>query len=160
MEHSQKNVRSEEQRQQGFTLLEVIMAISILTIGLLAVATMQGSAMRANAVATDLTNAATIAADRMEKLAALGYGDVNLEDRDGDGASGLEDTGFDNNPLTTADADYRTNRHTATGKAYAVYWNVAIDDATAGTKTINIIVAWDERGREKKVSLRLIKPQL
>jgi prepilin-type N-terminal cleavage/methylation domain-containing protein len=47
--------RSGTKKDDGFTLLEVIMAISILTIGLLAVASMQASAIRGNAISREYT---------------------------------------------------------------------------------------------------------
>lgn len=151
---------SGNQKQKGFTLLEVIVAISILTVGLLAVASMQGSAIMANASATDVTDATTIAADRLEKLAALAYNDSDLKDRDDDGAAGLGDTGFDHNPLTGGDADYGITEQTARGKTYSVYWNIAVDDPKAGIKTIQVIVAWQDHGRTKQLTLQDIKPNI
>ena len=59
-------------KREGFTLLEVIVGISILTVGLLAVASMQASSIRGNSFAGGVTEGATWAADRMEKLVALG----------------------------------------------------------------------------------------
>ncbi len=52
-------------REGGFTLLEVIMAISILTIGILAVASMQISAIRGNAFSRDVTESTDRIQDRM-----------------------------------------------------------------------------------------------
>lgn len=160
MEHDQQTDLLGNERQKGFTLLEVIVAISILTVGLLAVATMQGSAIMANASATDVTEATTLAADRLEKLAALAYDGTDLQDTDGDGAAGLGDTGFDDAPLTPGDADYRDIQQTARGKTYSVYWNIAVDDARLGTKTIQVIVAWEDHGRTKQLALRHIRPHI
>lgn len=136
------------------------MAVSVLTIGLLAVATMQGSAIMANGSAMDLTDATTLASDRLEKLAAIAYEDPNLEDKDGDGAAGLDNTSFDDDPLTTADADYGITQQTARGKTYTVYWNVAVDDAMAGTKEVHVIVTWEDHGRAKHLTLQYIRPHL
>jgi type IV pilus assembly protein PilV len=136
--------------KQGFTLLEVIVAISVLTIGLLAVASMQVSAIRGNASAFGLTEATSWASDQVEKLIVLAYDHADLQDMDGDGASGLE-----NDSEVTDDNPNPPPTH---GK-YKVYWNVAVDDTANGTKTVNVIVTWTDHGIQKRVSIRNIIPR-
>lgn len=65
-------------KEEGFSLLEVLIAISIFSIGILAVATMQISAINGNASARRHTEAATFAADRAERLMALPYDHAEL----------------------------------------------------------------------------------
>ena len=65
-----------ENRQGGFTLLEVMVAIAILSIGILGVATMQTSAMRANFRGYRLTEATTLAQDRLEFLITQPFADL------------------------------------------------------------------------------------
>lgn len=153
--------------QKGFTLLEVIVAISILTIGLLAVASMQVSAIRGNASAYGITEATSWAADQMEKLMVLPYDHANLidtdldgtdEDSDGDGVDdnggdfGLEDTVIieDDQEVITADHPPETRGR------YTIYWNIAVDVGADSTKTVNVIVAWTDHGNQKRVSIRNI----
>ena len=57
-----------KQREGGFTLLELMVAIVILSVGILGVATMQTSAMRANLRGYQMTEATTLAQDRLEYL--------------------------------------------------------------------------------------------
>jgi len=64
-------------RQTGFTILEVMVAISILAIGLLAVFSGQNMAIQANNRANRLTEAMTLAQDKVEELLALPYDDVD-----------------------------------------------------------------------------------
>ena len=66
-------------RQGGFTILEVMIAISILAIGLLAVFSTQTTSIRANTNANRLTEGMTLAQDKMEELLALSYDDVNTD---------------------------------------------------------------------------------
>ncbi len=65
---------------RGFTLLEVVVAIAILTFGLLAVATMQIGAIQGNSFAGRVTEGTTWAQDKLEKLMALPYDDLNHDD--------------------------------------------------------------------------------
>lgn len=96
-------------REGGFTIIEVIIAISILTIGLLAVASMQTAAIQGNAVAYRVTEATTLAQDRMEGLLALQYTDpllnsgTNLPDPSPPAPTGyVIDYDVDNTTLTNA----------------------------------------------------------
>jgi type IV pilus assembly protein PilV len=67
-------------KEKGFTLLEVLVAISILSIGLLAVASMQTGSVTGNATAYRQTESLSIAQDRIERLLALPFDDGNLND--------------------------------------------------------------------------------
>jgi len=64
-------------RHSGFTILEVMIAISILAIGLLAVFSGQNMAIRGNNRASYLTEGMTLAQDKMEELLAVPYDDVD-----------------------------------------------------------------------------------
>jgi prepilin-type N-terminal cleavage/methylation domain-containing protein len=65
-----------KEREKGFTLLEVMAAITILTIGLFAVATMQSSAIRANFRGYRVMEATNLAQDRIEHLISQPYADL------------------------------------------------------------------------------------
>lgn len=54
----------------GFTLIEVLIALSIFSIGLLSIAGMQGTAIRANSRANTLSVATSIAQGVMEEILA------------------------------------------------------------------------------------------
>lgn len=135
----------------GFTLLEVIMAVSILTIGLLAVASMQVSAMRGNSMSMEYSESTEQVQDRVEKL--LGTNLAALIDTDGDGAGGLSDTG--------ANADY--NPATIDPK-YTIYYNVAEDyaggKAVSKVNTIRVIAVWQDRGKTRNYSFDLLRNRI
>lgn len=137
--------------EKGFTLLEVILAIAVLSFGLLAVASMQVSAIRGNAFASDVTEGTTVAADKLEKLLQAGLSNYNapdLIDTDGDGGAGLAHD-------TSATAD-----HEETQGLYRIFWNVAEDHILDRTKTVIVIVIWSDHGQDKQVSLRGIVPEI
>ena len=63
--------------QSGFTILEVMVAISILAVGLMAVFSAQSRSIMGNKDANRQTEAMTLAQDKMEELLALPYDDLD-----------------------------------------------------------------------------------
>lgn len=134
------NLRNE----RGFTLLEVIMAVSILTVGLLAVASMQISAMRGNSMSMTYTESTEMVQDRVEKLLPRDL--TELTDRTHDGLVGRD----------YATVDLADGNEISDPK-YKVYWNVIENwaggtaaeggRAVSGVNTIRVIVTW--RGNKR-----------
>ena len=60
----------------GLSIIEVIFALSIFAIGILAVSTLALSAISSNASARRVTDATALAEDRLERLAAIPYDDI------------------------------------------------------------------------------------
>ena len=131
-----KSFLSTAEAPGGFTLLEILIAISILTVGLLGVASMQVSAIRANAFASAQTEAATAGMDCIEKLMRLPYDDANL--------------------LVTG------NPHTdsAPPAGYTINWNVTDNAPLNNTKTITVTVSWVDHGRAKNVQMSRMVPKV
>ena len=134
---------------RGYTLLEVLVAVSILTVGLLAVANLQGAAVKGNNSALKSTIAATVATDRMEKLLALDKDSSLLEDTDSDGTGGLDDTG--------SNADHALTGQVLSGMSFDIFWNIAPDSPNTGNKTINLIVLWNDNGHTRRLELTQVR---
>jgi prepilin-type N-terminal cleavage/methylation domain-containing protein len=71
-----KNSLGKRNYEQGFTLIEILFAVAVLAFGLLAVSSLQGSAIRGNLMALDRTDAVARAQTQMESLMALPYANV------------------------------------------------------------------------------------
>ena len=150
--------------EKGFTLLEVIVTITILTIGLLALASMQVSAIKGNTLALGFTEATSWASDQIEKLMILPYDHADLGDTDGDGTDedndgdGVDDDGgnFGLEDATAATADHPP----VTRGRYTIYWNIAVDIEADDIKTVNVIVTWTDHGIQKRISMRNIIPNI
>ncbi len=135
---------------RGFTLVEVMIGITIFAIGILAVATLQLTSMKSNTKANRLTQASVLAQGKMEELMALDFDHADLRDRDldGKGGQGLDDFG--------AAADFGPNPDQG---RFRVYWNVAENHPEVEgvrTKTIRVLVRWQEQNRWKRTSLSYI----
>ena len=66
-------------KENGYTLIEVLIALTIFAVGLLALAGMQTAAVRMNSTADKLTNLSTWGMDKIEELSALPYSDPLLD---------------------------------------------------------------------------------
>ena len=121
--------------QKGFSLIEILIAITVFAIGILAVGGMQITAIKGNSFANDLTKATTLAQDRMEKLIGLSYDDDSLDD--------------------TAD-------HNATDPdgRYNISWNIATDHPIDNTKTIRVNIRWTDKGTPKEVKITSMKADI
>lgn len=116
--------------EKGYTLIEVLMAISILAVGMLAIASLQTSGIRVNATAQHITTRTTWAQDRIEKLMALPNSDPLLA------------VAGNPQPVTTSDN-------------YTISWVVAANPSVANTIRITVTVT----GHGGTTVLRAIKAQ-
>jgi len=149
-----------KENQNGFTLIEIMIAITVFAIGILGVAAMQIAAIEGNSSANGLTEAAAIGQDKIEELMALDYNNNALNDTDGDGTNGLRDP-LPPPPLpqvpdsVTYPPDYQL-----TSGPYTISWNIAVNVPGTNTKTIRVIVIWNENGRNRLVNIDAIKAPL
>jgi len=113
--------------QQGFTLLEVMIALVIFAVGVLGLAAMQIDFIQGNDTARELTEAANRASDKIEQLMSVGY--------------------------TDSDLDVNANPHTEAGGGYNLSWTVqhpdqdgsgGVNDDEDTFKTIQITVTWND----------------
>ena len=127
--------------EQGFTLIEVLVAIVVFSLTLLGLEKMQIAAIQVNTIASRLTQATTLAQDRVERLLAMPYNDPMLADTT---ATGIFTSYIDPNPP----------------KGYTIRWEVDTDVPSAGIKTINIFVTWHNLKVSKTFSLSVRKSNL
>jgi prepilin-type N-terminal cleavage/methylation domain-containing protein len=118
-------------KDEGYSILEVLIAISIFAVGMLAVAAMQTSAIKVNSTAGQISERATWGQDKMEELLAKPYNDSDLD------ASG--------NPHQETTSD-----------GFTVQWSIIDPGPVADTKRINVTVT----GRGKTSRFSCIKAEL
>ena len=144
---------------QGFTLIEIIVAMVIFAIGILSVAALQTKATKGNISANRSTRAFTWCSDRMEMLMSLPYTDANLDD----GLHSESDGDFDQaTDLIDNDYDGEIDEVGENGDIN-IEWTVVDNDGIAPnppefTKTITVTVTWTTpMGQEKTVNLRTVR---
>jgi len=132
-------------REKGFTLLEVLIAISVFSIGILAVAAMQGSATRGNRLGNELTQATSLAQMQIEELKGADTGDpidclVGLP-------TGLPNGNYNdpNNPIDETGQN---------GGIFTRSWVVAAN--TACSRLVTVTVSWTIGGNTYDVVLSTV----
>ncbi len=106
--------------EKGFTLLEILVAVTLLVVGLLGMAGLTAALVRGSDFSSRVTMASTLAQDKMEDLTKLGYGNTAVTD-------------------TTITEDYNTIPN------YSYYKRVTstdVDSPAAGMKTVTVTVFW------------------
>ena len=116
---------------RGFSLIEVMIALAIFSIGILGVASMQILSVNYNSHARRTTEGTSWGVERMESLMTLPYADALLD------------------PIVN-------NPHTETRGIYNITWNVTDN---VDNKAINMTVSWTVRGVTKNILFNYVKPQ-
>ena len=139
-----KTITDSSAGQQGFTIIEVMIALVIFAIGVLGLAAMQIDFIQGNATARGFTEAANQASDKIEELAAVDYTDSDLN-------------------LAAAGSP-----HTETVGDYSLSWTVENPeiDATPGLsgdegayKHIQLTVNWNDRTTARSFTLDTMRVQ-
>lgn len=140
MFRNQLHQKSKSNNQSGFTIIEVMFAISIFAIGFLAISSLQFTASRNNRTASEITLAVTIATDRMESLMAL--------------------------PFNHEDLNPDSNPHPESQGKYDLQWVVAdVDmnvDGVNDAKTVSMTISWERLAQPganaRTITIDFIKP--
>ena len=164
---------------RGFSLLEVLLGISVFMIGMLGVTALNISSMKSNTFSGNLSEATLIAASKIEELMSLEFDHADLSDKDDDGNGttdrdtdddgvddrgtgfnfGLDDVGEDADyyPGSTATTATTVSKNNIT---YNIYWNVAENEPISvdpqRCKRVNVIVEWEIKDEPRRISMSTI----
>jgi prepilin-type N-terminal cleavage/methylation domain-containing protein len=128
---------------KGFTILEVIISIVILSTGILSVTNMQMTSYKINFSSNKVTTATFIAQSLIEELMSLKFENSMLDDF------------TEENIFTSYEYNANLNEFPKTSYEYDLYkgfnlrWEV--DNKSNSTKTIHVIVTWQEANGEKEL---------
>ncbi len=143
--------------QTGFTLIEVLMAMAIFTIGILGLFGMQSAVISKNLSANTITSGATWATDQIELL--LGQDYINLEDKNKDGCAGINNSPLQTDPNKQKPDSYPSRTSGTTHPIYTIHWNVAKNcfmTRQNATAPPGIPDAINEREEQKPKLIRVI----
>ncbi len=148
-------MKKSKSKQEGFTLIEVLMGIMILSIGIFALSSLQTFAIQGNASASRITESTAWASGQAEQIYAMDYDDL----QDNNVAGDLDEV--DNPDHKLPDND--DSRAWVNG-GYSVVWNVEEGPVKKPnpdmTKKIRVIVYRNNLGSSKRVSYDYLKMKL
>ena len=144
--------RQRRQPQAGFTLLELMITVSLIAIGALGLALAQLQALAEGNRARHRTNAATIARDQMEFIQGMGFSEDALAETAS--TNFVTPPWLDNGTdlaLAPGEIPLRVDRPGGAMDeiVYSVYYRVAADDGTPSNPALRVVdleVIWNERG--------------
>lgn len=129
--------------ERGFTLIEVLIAMVILTIGIFSLFSMQTTSTISNIKASNITTASNWAMDTVERIIEMDYND--LEDTNDNGFAGLDDIALPDDQTSSDD------------NLYTLYLNVAEDYPIEGCKTLRIHIQDDRQQLKNVITYEYIK---
>jgi len=140
----------------GFTLIEILIAMVIFTVGILAVAGMQGTTVSNNSKSRGTTDISACATERIEELIRLPWDDADLAAGTHSVAAGnltVASDGIDNDYNGTIDDE-------ANMGPLSISWTVTDDQAIDNTKTVVVTVTLIRYNINKTVSITRIIPRI
>jgi type IV pilus modification protein PilV len=128
----QRNRRGTRATQQGFTLIEVLVAVFILTIGLLGTAGLTTGIIRGNHYSKNITSATAAAQSQLESVKSSGY-------------------------VNAVAANFPTDTVSMGGMTFNRATTITSDSPAANMKTISVVVTWTESNNTtRSVTLQTI----
>ncbi len=112
--------------ENGFSILEILIAVSIFAVGLLAVAALQITSFRGNRVGDELTKATMLAQMQVEALKGLDFNSANLA------------------PGNYIDVNNPIDETGAAGGRFIRTWTIA--NNTTFSRLVTVTVGWTTMG--------------
>ena len=119
--------RCRESDRRGFTMIEIIIAVLLLTVGLIGIVSVSVMVIDGNQFSKTMTTATSLAKDKLEELQNASYENI------------------------TSSTAPETKEN-----IYQRSWTVTADSPAVNMKTIVVTVTWPWKGQTKDVTLRTI----
>ena len=142
--------------QDGFTLIEALMAMMVLTIGILALSTMQIRSIDGNATANSLTSASSVAMDYYERIVNAGYNSTLLATSANPHSAAVELTW----PSGVTAVVWSVQEGVVKGTIDIDGDGVVGEADEVGIKAVNLVVNYVDKSTAKALTVTFLKHEL
>ncbi len=143
----------------GFTLIEALIAMAVLTVGILTLYTMQMTAITGNATASRLTRASTVAADSYERLLQVPYNDPIIMNATTNPHDHTQFTGF-TLPAGVNFVNWNVTEWTNADNTDNDGDGETDEGDETGIKLVTLTVNYNDRGPAKTLTVNFYKHEL
>jgi prepilin-type N-terminal cleavage/methylation domain-containing protein len=133
-----KRMHSPKTKNEGFTLIELVVALLVFTVGIVGILKMHQASVQANSYNMQLTEAVAVAQNQLETLHGLAFTSTSM-------AVGVHGTNIIPSPRNFP---------------YNVSWLVTNPGSVFPTRTIALSVTWQERNIPHEVDMNVIWDEL
>ncbi len=157
MKYHKNDRNTEYEGHHGYTLIEVLIAMAVFAIGILAIFSMQMTATSSNALARGLTENYTAAMDKVEELLSLPYDDADLDPDPGvqPHTAATDADGIDNDGDGEIDEDGETGYITLSWEV----WENSLHGQSIKSVRVTIASAVN-RGDEREINIDFYKANI
>ncbi len=130
---------------KGYTLIEVMVAMTVLSVGILGLTALQIAGIRGNALSRTNTEAGHLLKHHMESILHADYDTLFIRDINTSNNSDL---------MSTIQTDFKNvdiHGRPLQNSTYTLIWNVADNTPIKGTRTIVVMVTWQNGKRKRQL---------
>lgn len=132
-------------KMKGYTLIEVMVAMTVLSVGMLGLTALQIAGIRGNSLSGTNTEAGHLLKYHMESILHADYNNPFIRDINISNNTDLTST------IQTDFKDVDIHGRTLKKSAYTLIWNVADNTPIKDTKTIVVMVTWRNGKRKRQL---------
>ncbi len=146
--------------QRGFGLIELMIAMTIMAVGILGIMKLQMQASFGNAGSRNTSAAVNLARSKLESLKRVGSYSIQegvvvaLQDQNGSTAlDDWTDPDFPADPSDPSNLINEADDSRPLGRIFMVMWNIADNTPMTNFKTVRVRVAWTQNGQPRHLDL-------
>lgn len=141
---------------RGFSLVEILIAIVILTVGILGISSMTFSVIKGNTTSSQRSQATILAIDRIEQLSKIPYPSIIIGNDNTNPAVQLLYDDASNGDQSAGDNIYTSTENDVNGTGITRITALTLNTPETNTSTLDVTTSWTNNYGPRSVALTTI----